>query len=86
MDGDGFQETGWCHNIIHPDHLHRLTQECVLSVTLEERMEQIKAVIRETGKMEELSDHIRALRDEAADRVFWGVVGYNYPRRAPKKE
>lgn len=77
MNSDGFKVTGWCQNIFHPDHLHRLEAECQFPITLEERLSQLKQAIVETGSMEALSENIDALREAACDRVFWGIISFN---------
>ena len=77
MNPDGFKVTGWCQNIFHPDHIHRLEAECQFPITLEDRLSQIKQAITETGSMEAISGSIDALRKAACDRVFWGIIGFN---------
>lgn len=73
--GNNFGETGWCANIAHPDHLHRLNDRCENPTTLDERLDEMRKVARETGRMDELTHTIEKMREQAANKAFWSLVG-----------
>lgn len=86
MSGDGFTATGWCQTLTHPDHLHRINDECVEPITLEERLDELRRMAREHGFMEDLTDTIQVLRQKATYNAFWGIISHYEDQYNEKEE
>lgn len=65
---------GWCVNVSHSDYIHRLSDACDQPITVEERLAEMREIIRETGYMEDVAATINRLCKKATDKAFWSLV------------